>query len=129
MITRRHASKLILTAAGSAALLQTRPASAADQTVRVGISMSFTGADSESAARAKNGAMLAIDEANASGELKGIKLDVLILDDGTATAGQYDPAQAATNARKMVSDKQRGGRDRPADERRRQGDGADPQPG
>jgi branched-chain amino acid transport system substrate-binding protein len=29
----------------------------------------------------------------------------MILDDGTATAGQYDPAQAATNARKMVSDK------------------------
>jgi len=27
-----------------------------------------------------------------------------VLDDGTATAGQYDPAQAATNARKMVSD-------------------------
>jgi branched-chain amino acid transport system substrate-binding protein len=27
-----------------------------------------------------------------------------MLDDGTATAGQYDPAQAATNARKMVSD-------------------------
>ena len=105
MITRRHASKLILTAAGSAALLQTGPARAADQTVRVGISMSFTGADAESAARAKNGAMLAIDEANASGELKGIKLDVLILDDGTATAGQYDPAQAATNARKMVSDR------------------------
>jgi branched-chain amino acid transport system substrate-binding protein len=26
-------------------------------------------------------------------------------DDGTATSGQYDPAQAATNARKMVSDK------------------------
>jgi branched-chain amino acid transport system substrate-binding protein len=29
----------------------------------------------------------------------------MVLDDGTATAGQYDPAQAATNARKMVSDK------------------------
>ena len=28
----------------------------------------------------------------------------MTLDDGTATAGQYDPAQAATNARKMVSD-------------------------
>ncbi len=27
-------------------------------------------------------------------------------DDATATAGQYDPAQAATNARKMVADKQ-----------------------
>ena len=29
-----------------------------------------------------------------------------MLDDGTATAGQYDPAQAATNARKMVADKE-----------------------
>jgi branched-chain amino acid transport system substrate-binding protein len=29
---------------------------------------------------------------------------VIVLDDGTATAGQYDPAQAATNARKMVAD-------------------------
>ncbi len=28
-----------------------------------------------------------------------------MLDDATATAGQYDPAQAATNARKFVSDK------------------------
>ena len=31
---------------------------------------------------------------------------MLTLDDGTATAGQYDPAQAATNARKMVADKE-----------------------
>jgi branched-chain amino acid transport system substrate-binding protein len=105
MITRRHASKLILTAAGSATLLRAGAAAAAEQTVRIGISMSFTGADAESAARAKNGAMLAIDEANASGKLKGFKFEALILDDGTATAGQYDPAQAATNARKMVSDK------------------------
>jgi branched-chain amino acid transport system substrate-binding protein len=28
----------------------------------------------------------------------------MVLDDGTVTAGQYDPAQAAINARKMVSD-------------------------
>jgi branched-chain amino acid transport system substrate-binding protein len=81
------------------------PAAAADTVIRVGISLSFTGADAESAARSKNGAMLAFDNANASGELKNIKIDPLILDDGTATAGQYDPAQAATNARKMVSDK------------------------
>jgi branched-chain amino acid transport system substrate-binding protein len=105
MITRRQASQLILSAAGSAALLRPNPAAAADQVVRIGISLSFTGADAESAARSKNGAMLAIDDANASGELKGIKIDPLILDDGTATAGQYDPAQAATNARKMVSDR------------------------
>jgi hypothetical protein len=29
----------------------------------------------------------------------------MVLDDGTVTAGQYDPAQAAVNARKMVSDR------------------------
>ena len=31
------------------------------------------------------------------------KINVIVLDNGTATAGQYDPAQAATNARKLVS--------------------------
>jgi branched-chain amino acid transport system substrate-binding protein len=34
----------------------------------------------------------------------GYKLNIMVLDDGTTTAGQYDPAQAATNARKMVAD-------------------------
>ncbi len=48
--------------------------------------------------------MMAFDEANASGGVAGYKINLLVLDDGTATAGQYDPAQAATNARKMVSD-------------------------
>jgi branched-chain amino acid transport system substrate-binding protein len=37
--------------------------------------------------------------------VKGYTFVVDKYDDGTATAGQYDPAQAATNARKMVSDK------------------------
>src|SRR4029077_18243943 len=48
--------------------------------------------------------MLALDEANAQGGVAGYKINIMVLDDGTATAGQYDPAQAATNARKMVSD-------------------------
>src|SRR6202023_3597925 len=52
----------------------------------------------------KDGAMLALDEANAKGGAGGYKINVMGLDDGPATAGQYDPAQAATNARKMVSD-------------------------
>ncbi len=34
----------------------------------------------------------------------GYHINVLLLDDGTATAGQYDPAQGAINARKMVAD-------------------------
>jgi branched-chain amino acid transport system substrate-binding protein len=75
-----------------------------DKTVTIGINLPFTGADAHDAQLIKDGAMLAIDDANAKGGAAGYKLNVLVLDDGTATAGQYDPAQAATNARKMVSD-------------------------
>jgi branched-chain amino acid transport system substrate-binding protein len=81
-------------------------AHAADKTIKVGINLPFTGADAHDAELIKDGALLAIDEANAQGGVDGYKIDVVLLDDGTATAGQYDPAQAATNARKMVSDKQ-----------------------
>src|SRR5215469_16194685 len=48
--------------------------------------------------------MMAVDEANAAGGVAGYAIEAMILDDGTVTAGQYDPAQAATNARKMVAD-------------------------
>ena len=34
----------------------------------------------------------------------GYEVRTLVLDNGTSTAGQYDPAQAAINARKMVAD-------------------------
>ena len=80
------------------------PSFAADKTIKIGINLPFTGADAHDAELIKDGATLAIDEANAAGGVAGYKIDVLLLDDGTATAGQYDPAQAATNARKMVSD-------------------------
>jgi branched-chain amino acid transport system substrate-binding protein len=77
---------------------------AADKTVSVGINLPLTGADAQAATKIKQGAQLAFDEANAAGGVAGYKINVIVLDDGTATAGQYDPAQAATNARKMVSD-------------------------
>jgi branched-chain amino acid transport system substrate-binding protein len=82
-----------------------RSAFAADKTVKIGINLPFTGADAHDAELIKDGALLAIDEANAEGGVGGYKIEVLLFDDGTATAGQYDPAQAATNARKMVADK------------------------
>ena len=81
------------------------PAFAADKSVTVGINLPLTGADAHDAELIKDGALLAIEEANAQGGVAGYKINVIVLDDGTATAGQYDPAQAATNARKMVSDK------------------------
>jgi branched-chain amino acid transport system substrate-binding protein len=48
---------------------------------------------------------LAILEANEKKAVPGYMLEEWTLDDATATAGQYDPAQAATNARKFVSDR------------------------
>src|SRR5881227_4381933 len=79
-------------------------AHAADKTIKVGINLPFTGADAHDAELIKDGALLAIEEANEQGGVAGYKINIMVLDDGTATAGQYDPAQAETNARKMVSD-------------------------
>ncbi|HVH81408.1 MAG TPA: ABC transporter substrate-binding protein, partial [Stellaceae bacterium] len=77
---------------------------AADKTITVGINLPLTGADAHDAELIKDGAMMALDDAKEKGLAGGYKLEIMVLDDGTATAGQYDPAQAATNARKMVSD-------------------------
>jgi len=111
MITRRAAAQVLASASLSAAVLAAvgsatlSPARAEDKTIKVGISLSLTGADAHSANLIANGAILAIEQANAAGVIPGYKVEIMKLDDGTATAGQYDPAQAATNARKMVSDK------------------------
>jgi len=95
-----------LPAAAIAAVLagSMNAAAAADKSVTIGINLPFTGADAHDAELIKDGAMMAIDEANATGGVAGYKIEVMQLDDGTATAGQYDPVQAATNARKMVAD-------------------------
>jgi branched-chain amino acid transport system substrate-binding protein len=106
MLTRRAAGKLIAGAAASTTLVGAglRPAWAADKVIKIGITLPLTGADAEGANRIKYGALLAIDQANAAGELKGYTLVPVILNNATTTAGQYDPAQAATNARKLVAD-------------------------
>src|SRR5258708_22768765 len=80
------------------------PLLAADKTITIAINLPLTGADAHDAELIKDGAMLALDEANAAGGVAGYKINIMVLDDGTATAGQYDPAPAATNARKMVPD-------------------------
>ena len=79
-------------------------ADAADKTVKIGITLPLTGADAEDATLIKNGALLAIEEANARGGVAGYRIETVIYDSGTATAGQYDPAQAATNTKKLVAD-------------------------
>jgi branched-chain amino acid transport system substrate-binding protein len=103
-LTRRSAGRIAVSVAMTGALGLGRT-SAADKSVTVGLDLSLTGADAESAKRVQYGAMTAFDEANAKGGVNGYKIVVTPYDDGSATAGQYDPAQAATNARKMVSNK------------------------
>lgn len=80
-----------------------RSNAAMSKTLFVGITLPLTGADAEDAELIKDGAMLAIDEVNAKGGVAGYKIEAIVLDSGTATAGQYDPAQAATNTRKLVA--------------------------
>src|SRR5271168_3020460 len=106
MLSRRSLLVSVSAAALIGAFAGFDLAAAADKTVKVGINLPFTGADAHDAELIKEGALLAIDEANVQGGVAGYKIEVLLLDDGTATAGQYDPAQAATNARKMVADKE-----------------------
>ena len=104
MLTRRAAAQLLATTA-VAVTFGGVSAHAEDKVIKVGLDLSLTGADAESANRIKDGALMAFEEINAKHEIPGYRIEALILDDGTATAGQYDPAQAATNARKMLSDK------------------------
>jgi branched-chain amino acid transport system substrate-binding protein len=105
MLTRRQAF-LAATATTILAGVGADPAHAADKVVKIGVNLSLTGADSQGAGRVKNAIVMAFDAANQGAAVAGHKFELLILDDGTATAGQYDPAQAATNARKMVADKE-----------------------
>ena len=107
MIFRRASAQLLATSAlalalGTATLC---PAQAADKSVTIGADLSLTGADAQEAILVKQAIQLAIEGANQGNAVPGYHIDLMLLDDGTATAGQYDPAQAATNARKMVSDK------------------------
>jgi branched-chain amino acid transport system substrate-binding protein len=101
----RIARRPVLALLGSSALAGViPPAHAADKFVTIGIALPLTGAAAEDATNILHGAQLAIEEANAKGGIGGYEIRTLVLDNGTATAGQYDPAQAANNARKMVTD-------------------------
>lgn len=103
MISRRTTLKYAT--AGTAVWLARTARAAEDKVLKIGIDLSFTGADAEAAARIGNGATFALEEANKAHTVPGYTFQLVKFDDATPTAGQYDPAQAATNARAMVSDK------------------------
>jgi branched-chain amino acid transport system substrate-binding protein len=109
MVSRRFSRRtLLLTSVSSLVVLGGMPlgseAHAEDKVVKVGITLPLTGADADDAAKIRDGFQMAIDDANAKGGVAGYKIEVVTYDSGTATAGQYDPAQAATNTKKLISD-------------------------
>jgi branched-chain amino acid transport system substrate-binding protein len=96
-----------LALAASSVLMAVPTAGAQDvpTTIGIGINLPFTGADAADAANIRDGALMAIDEINSQGGILGkITLQPVIKDDGTVAAGQYDPAQAATNTQQFVAD-------------------------
>jgi branched-chain amino acid transport system substrate-binding protein len=72
---------------------------AGTKTISIGMDFALTGAEAEEATIELDGAQLAVEEANAEHTVPGYALRTIVLNDATATAGGYDPAQAATNAR------------------------------
>jgi branched-chain amino acid transport system substrate-binding protein len=108
-MTKFHRRRLLATTLGASAIVAfaiggpLAPAKAADKTVTIGITLPLTGADADAATRIKYGAEMAINEANAKGGVAGYKLQTMVLDNATATAGQYDPAQAALNTKKLLA--------------------------
>jgi len=101
-LSRRNTVRLIGSAALAPALI--RSARAQEKLLTIGMSFPLTGTLALQAGQARDAIVYAIDEANEKGGVAGYKLRTLILDDASPTTGQYDPAQAATNARKMVND-------------------------
>lgn len=72
--------------------------------LKIGVSFPMTGADADSSDAMLKGIQMAVEEVNQKGGAGGYKLDVLLYDSATPAAGQYDPAQAATNYRKFIAD-------------------------
>ena len=70
----------------------------------IGMDFALTGAEAEEATVELDGAQLALEDANARHLVPGYELRSIVLNDATTTAGGYDPAQAATNARKFAVD-------------------------
>jgi branched-chain amino acid transport system substrate-binding protein len=103
-LTRR---RLLATAAcglSALALASSAMPSLAADSIKVGIALPITGADAADALLIQHGFEVAIQEANEAGGIDGRKIEAVIKDSGTATAGQYDPAQAATNTKALVAD-------------------------
>jgi branched-chain amino acid transport system substrate-binding protein len=100
-LARSVAMSVALGVALSTTLSFSIPASAAT-TLKIGIDLPTSGADATQGIPTRNGAVLAIEEANAKGLPGGNKLEADSLDD--AVQGVHDPAQGAQNIKTFIAD-------------------------
>ena len=102
-LTRRNAVYLL----GSAAIIPAVPhaARAQEKVLTIGMTFPLTGTLALQAGQVRDAVLYAIAEANDKGGVAGYKLRELSFDDASPTTGQYDPALAATNARKLLEDR------------------------
>jgi branched-chain amino acid transport system substrate-binding protein len=101
-LTRRSTIGLLSSAAIAPALL--RSALAEEKILTIGMTFPITGTLALQAGQVRDAVIYAINEANEKGGIAGYKLRDLTFDDASPTTGQYDPALAATNARKLLQD-------------------------
>jgi branched-chain amino acid transport system substrate-binding protein len=100
-VARAVAMSVALGLALSSVLSVSVPASAAT-TLKIGIDLPTSGADATNGIPTRNGAVLAIEEANAKGLPGGNKLEADSLDD--TVQGVHDPAQGAQNIKTFIAD-------------------------
>jgi len=98
-ISRRTAIVLL----GSAPTVM-RSAQAQQKELAIGMTFPLTGTLALQAGQVRDAVLFAIAEANEKGGVAGHRLHDVSFDDASPTTGQYDPALAATNARKLLQD-------------------------
>lgn len=101
-MTRRSAAGFIGLASFGQAI--TRPARAQQKILAIGMTFPLTGTLALQAGQVRDAVLYAIGEANEKGGVAGYQFRDLSFDDASPTTGQYDPALAATNARKLLQD-------------------------
>jgi len=101
-MTRRSAAGLIGLASLAPAII--RPAHAQQKMLAIGMTLPLTGTLALQAGQVRDAVLYAISEANEKGGVAGYQFRDLSFDDASPTTGQYDPALAATNARKLLQD-------------------------
>ena len=101
-VSRRNAVQLLGSALAAPALL--RSAWADDKLLSIGMTFPITGTLALQAGVVRDAVIYAINEANEKGGIAGYKLRDVTFDDASSNTGQYDPALAATNARKLLQD-------------------------